>query len=786
MGEGPLRADRSAASLREQILEITQTLESLRERLDSLGGAESARAGASVSADAIAPAAPQALHGLEEVLAIPPSAFGPAEVFGHAMDRMARLLDADRAMLFVLDPERGRLVPTAARGFRRDDLAGVAIAGGEGLVGRVFQEARVLAYSRPPEAAPTDAFVARFPVRDAVAVPVRSEGQVLGVLYAGRRGREAPFALDEIRLLLVIADRVATAFTHQQLIERAAGHLGRLRELQLFSGQALVGRDLADILARACEVGCRLLGVNVAALAIPAGGSTLRLAAASGVPADVADTWRASMNAGLAGAMLAAACPQAWRDLAEAQSPRAGAAIEGAARDPGGAEAFLDELQIRACLVVPLRIHDKIVGALYLGDQRAREFPADEVEAAQVLASLAALAIENERLYGEVRSALQALTVAQERLVQTEKTRALGGMAGGVAHEFNNILAIILGKTQLMLARAPDDPVREGLGLIEEAAWRAADVVRRLQGFAATRSDDPPALVDVNTLAQDAMTLTRPLWKDEAEARGVRIDVVTDLEEGPAVLGSATELREAVTNVILNAIDAMPQGGRLGLATRSRDGGVEVTVSDSGEGMSEETRRRIFEPFFSTRTPTRSGLGLSVVYGIVTRHRGRIEVISEVRQGTRVTIWLPAAAPAQEPGRPAAETRSGAGSGSASILVIDDETQLREMLVDALAQAGHRVESAADGLSGLARFQSGAFDIVVTDLSLPERSGLEVARAVKSLRPNTPVVLITGWGHLVDPGRLREHGVDLTLVKPFRLDRVLAVVNDALRLRSVP
>ncbi len=623
-------------------------------------------------------------------------------------------------------------------------------------------------------------------MRDAVAVPVRSEGQVLGVLYAGRRGREAPFALDEIRLLLVIADRVATAFTHQQLIERAAGHLGRLRELQLFSGQALVGRDLADILARACEVGCRLLGVSVAALAIPAGGSTLRLAAASGVPADVAATWRASMNAGLAGAMLAAACPQAWRDLAEAQSPQAGAAIEGTAGDPGSVEAFLDELQIRACLVVPLRIHDKIVGALYLGDQRAREFPADEVEAAQVLASLAALAIENERLYGEVRSALQALTVAQERLVQTEKTRALGGMAGGVAHEFNNILAIILGKTQLMLARAPDDPVREGLGLIEEAAWRAADVVRRLQGFAATRSDDPPALVDVNTLAQDAMTLTRPLWKDEAEARGVRIDVVTDLEEGPAVLGSATELREAVTNVILNAIDAMPQGGRLGLATRRRDGGVEVTVSDSGEGMSEETRRRIFEPFFSTRTPTRSGLGLSVVYGIVTRHRGRIEVISEVRQGTRVTIWLPAAAPAQEPARPAAETAGGAGSGPASILVIDDETQLREMLVDALAQAGHRVESAADGLTGLARFQSGAFDIVVTDLSLPERSGLEVARAVKSLRPNTPVVLITGWGHLVDPGRLREHGVDLTLVKPFRLDRVLAVVNDALRLRSDP
>jgi len=426
------------------------------------------------------------------------------------------------------------------------------------------------------------------------------------------------------------------------------------------------------------------------------------------------------------------------------------------------------------------------VGALYLGDMRAREFPPEEVEAAQALASLAALAIENERLYGEVRHALEALTVAQERLIQTEKTRALGGMAGGVAHEFNNILAIVLGKTQLMLARVPDESVRDGLGQIEEAAWRAADVVRRLQGFAATRSDDPPGLVDVTSVAQDALTLTRPLWKDEAEARGVRIDVVTDFEEGPAVLGSAAELREAVTNVILNAIDAMPQGGRLGLGTRAADDGIEVAVSDSGEGMSDETRRRIFEPFFSTRAPARSGLGLSVVYGIVTRHRGRVDVASEERRGTRVTFWLPAAALAQAATARSRSEGGGPAPRPASILVIDDEVQLREMLVDALTQAGHHVEAAADGLAGLARFQSGAFDVVLTDLSLPERSGLEVARAVKNLRPQTPVVLITGWGHLVDPGRLREHGVDLTVVKPFRLDRVLAVVNDALRLRPVP
>ena len=779
MAEEAPRADHSAASLREHLLEITQALEALRARID---WRESQVVPPTPPPDAITPADPQTLHGLEDVLAIAPSSLGPAEVFGRAMERMAEILDADRSMLLMLDPERARLVAAAARGFRQGDLPDVSIDIGEGLIGRSFQEGRVLAYARPADANPRDGFVARFPVRDAIAVPVRGEGRGLGVLYVGRRGREAPFTRDEIRNLLVIADRIASAATQQVLAERAAGHLGRLRELEVFSGQALVGRELAETLARACEVGCRLLGARIAALGIPDGAGALGLGASSGVPADVAARWRARIDAGLAGEMLAVGRPMARRDVGGADGPRA--ATVGVEGDAAGEHAFLRALQIRACLVVPLRVHDKMVGALYLGDTRARDFLPDEVEAAQVLASLAALAIENDRLYGEVRNALRALTMAQERLIQSETTRALGGMAGGVAHEFNNILAIVLGKTQLMLARAPDDSVREGLGLIEEAAWRAADVVRRLQGFAATRSDDSPGLVDVAALTQDAMTLTRPLWKDEAEARGVRIDVVTDLEPGPAVLGSAAELREAVTNVILNAIDAMPQGGRLGLATRASDGGVEVAVSDSGEGMSEETRRRIFEPFFSTRTPIRSGLGLSVVYGIVTRHRGHIDVVSEERRGTRVTLWLPAAAAAVE-AAPARVEAGGGPPGPASILVIDDEAQLRAMLVDALAQAGHRVESAADGLAGLARFQSGAFDVVITDLSLPERSGLEVARAVKGLRPSTPVVLITGWGHLVDPGKLREHGVDLTVVKPFRLDRVLAVVNDALRLRPV-
>ncbi len=770
MSSGELPVDPQAAALRASLSEINHTLEALRERIHRLSAPEGTRTAPSPEADTIAPVESKALTASQFVLATSASGAPPSEVFSHAMDRVARLLAADRSMLFLVDHDRGELLPTAARGFRRDDLKDLSIKPGEGIVGRAFLEARVLAYSRPADTAASDPFVARFPVRDAIAVPVRAEGQVIGALYAGRRGHEAPFSMDETLLVLLIADRVGMAFSRQRLADRATAHVGRLRELEVFCSQALVGRDLADTLAQACEVGCRLVDVRVVALGTLDEAGSLVLAAASGMRPDVAATWRADPSEGLAREMFTTQGPVAWRDLSE----RA-----------GGQEAFLAESELRACLVVPVRVRDKTLGVMYLADPRPRDFAPDEAEAAYVLASLTALAIENARLYGGVRTAFDTLSATQERLIHTEKVRALGGMAGGVAHEFNNILAIILGKTQLLLARTLDEPVRDGLGRIEEAAWRAADVVRRLQGFAATRLDEAPAPVDPKALVQDALTLTRGLWKDEAEARGIRIEIVSDLEDTPAVLGSAAELREAVTNLVLNAIDAMPRGGRLSLATRQRDAGVEVAVTDTGEGMSEEVRRRVFDPFFSTRTPPRSGLGLSVVHGIVTRHRGRVEVASQEGRGTTVTVWLPAAAPApailETRGEPAAESVPA----TASILVLEDEEQIRTMLVEALSQAGHTVDSAGDGLTGLARFQSGRFDVVLTDLSLPERSGLDVARAVKRMRPGTPVVLITGWGHLLDPARLRDSGVDLTLVKPFRLEHVLAVLADALRLRRL-
>jgi signal transduction histidine kinase/CheY-like chemotaxis protein len=805
MSDDSVQRNLDPPALRASLVELSQTLEALSERLTRLERGEGA--GPPPRGDG---GDDRALSLFQEILSIPAAGLPPGELYALAMDRVARLLSADRTMLFVAEASSGRLVPRSARGFRRDDLEAVSLLPGEGLVGRVFREKRVLVYDPASGAEEGDPFIDRFPVREAIAVPVRAEGEMAGVLYAGRRALGAPFSTNDILLLLLLADRVGSGLVHQGLLERRGSHLAHLKELGAFAEETLIGRGLKQVLARVCEAGCRLAGVRAAAVALLAEDRQLELAAACGLPESTA-SWRLSARDGLTGELFAIQGPVACRDI---QGRR------------GAENSFLGDGGFHACLGVPLRLGGRALGALYLADTEVKDFSTEEIEAAQVLASLAAVAVENSRVHGELRTAFEQTVAAHEGLVQSEKARALGEMAAGISREFNNIFAIILGKAQLLLARAHDDPLREGLGMLEEAAWRGADIVHRLLGLAATTTEDTVSPVDMTALVQDAVGLTQSRWKDEPRGRGAPIEMATDLQPAPPVAASPTALREAMMNLILNAVDAMPRGGRLGIQIRPSRGGVEIRVTDTGEGIPEDARPRIFDAFFTTRAPLRMGLGLAVVHAIVTRYRGVIGVETGA-SGTTVRVWLPGAGPtppappamghgpatmpepvtmpepAPAPAPPEAETHAAPPPGLdtvrletvtpeavreeppvASILVLEEEAQIRSTLVDALTEAGYRVEATAEAPDGLAMLKRGGFDLVLTDLSLPDRSGLQVARSVKRLSPQTAVVLITGWGHLLDHDRLRENGVDLILVKPFRLDRVLSVVGDALRLRA--
>jgi CheY-like chemotaxis protein len=257
------------------------------------------------------------------------------------------------------------------------------------------------------------------------------------------------------------------------------------------------------------------------------------------------------------------------------------------------------------------------------------------------------------------------------------------------------------------------------------------------------------------------------------------VRLVARLGPIPPVAGHPAELREALMNLILNAVDAMPDGGAITVSTEAIETGVEIRVADTGIGMSEEVRKRIFEPFFSTKGMQGTGLGLAMVYGIVSRHGGQILVQSVEGIGSTFQILLPH-------GRGDIRGRGSLAMApadhAARVLVIDDEEDVREALADMLREHRHAVTLAADGAEGLERLRDEAFDVVLTDLAMPGISGWQVAQAVKAARPDLPVVLVTGWGVELPAEQLRAHGVDRVMTKPFRLRDVLEVVASLRRL----
>jgi PAS domain S-box-containing protein len=365
----------------------------------------------------------------------------------------------------------------------------------------------------------------------------------------------------------------------------------------------------------------------------------------------------------------------------------------------------------------------------------------------------------------------------EEQLFQAEKLRAVGEMASGVAHDFNNALAAILGNTQLLLHTAHDEEIKETLKIIEKVAKDSGQTVRRLQDFTRKRVGQELFKVDVNAIIKDSMEMTKPKWKDEPQGREIRIEVVSNLQEIPSVSGNASELREVITNMIFNAIEAMPEGGKIEIRTFKKRRDVLIQISDTGIGITEETKKKIFEPFFTTKPFTNTGLGLSMSYGIIRRFGGEIEIESQLGQGTTFTIILPIGGEEKEE---AVSPQAIDKGRRALILVIDDDEFVRNVLSRTLAQANHQVTLAESGEKGVQIFKEGKFDIVLTDLGLPGMSGWEVCRVIKETSPQTPVGMITGWGVEKNQSEMEEYGLDFFVSKPFDFNQILNVVSETM------
>ena len=365
-----------------------------------------------------------------------------------------------------------------------------------------------------------------------------------------------------------------------------------------------------------------------------------------------------------------------------------------------------------------------------------------------------------------------------DRLQQADKLRALGQLASGVAHNFNNALAAVIGYTQLAIRKASNHEVEKYLRVIEQSAQDAARMVERIHNFSRGRSrvEDfaPVKLIDV---VRDAIDITRPRWQHDAEAQGIKYDTALNWQASSEVKvsGRPSELREVFVNVIFNALDAMPPGGRIDISANEDGPFVNVGFSDTGDGMTEETRRRVFEPFFTTKGTSGLGMGLSESYRIIERHGGRIDIDSRINKGTTFTIILP-----MEEAPAGAETEHPQPTPLArlKILVIDDEEFVRGALAETLVEEGHDVTQAGSGEEALKLLEQRDFDIVFTDLAMPRADGIAVAARIKEIKPATKVVLMSGYGEDKAYERIGDlNCVDGFVSKPFNFAEVHRVLG---------
>jgi len=687
--------------------------------------------------------------------------------------RATDLVGAQAGSILLADETGGPLVPSAWHGFG-DWQREMKVRLGEGLVGIVAERRSgmiVNDYRNWPHAIPQT--LKRTTVTAALAEPLLAHDRLLGVIALTRMGESPSFRDEDRATLALLADHAAIAIENARLYEAAVQRGSQLGALVAAARSVTSGLDLRSILDRIVAEAARISGApHVKVLLLDRAAGVLRVGALQGsaMPPDFA------LPVGIGSSGLVAQTGQPLY-MADAQN------------DPRSIFADGDrDLGIVTYLGLPITRGDEVLGVLTFNTMVPRRYSPEEMAYLTSFADQAAIAIEKAQLFEQLQQSYIGIQKAQAELIRAEKLRALGQMSAGMAHDLNNILAAILGQVELLRLRARDSEVQDRLRLLETAATDAAQVVRRLQDFARQRGRSPLTPIDLAEVVRESLEITRPRWKDELERQGRVIDVQVSLPALPKILGYAPEVREVLTNVILNAVDAMPSGGTLGVTARlagmaesgtdasggDAAGAVELLVADTGVGMSDEVRQRVFDPFFTTKGGRGMGLGLSVVYGIMERHGGHIALRSAPGQGTTVSLRFrsvsgdEADAPHAGPKRPPIPRR---------ILVVEDDPTVRATTVSLLRTAGHMVTDADGGAAGIERLADGPLDLVLTDLGMPGVTGWDVARAVRRRHPRLPVILLTGWG---------EHGtgetppglVDRILAKPVAMNDMLAVIDD--------
>ena len=427
--------------------------------------------------------------------------------------------------------------------------------------------------------------------------------------------------------------------------------------------------------------------------------------------------------------------------------------------------------ETKSVLAVPLKAKHRLIGVLEVVNKvDGSPFSKEDELFLLLFGSQAALAIENARLYGEMQERMRKELDLQRRLDEAEKLRALGLMASGVSHNFNNLLTVILGNAEMIEIADQGGRVSGKLQAIQKAALEGASIVQRILSFSKSHDDERNMQkVFLKDLVKECIGMTEPVWKGKAQSEGVFIAISASFHNDTNyVRGDEGALKEVLVNLIFNAVDAMPDGGKIEISTYERGDQLCVAVRDNGIGMTAELQKRIFDPFFSTKGVGHTGLGMSSAHGIMRNHQGNLEVQSKLGEGSSITMVFPqntAAGGLQDD-----EGKAG-DITPMKVLVVDDEEAIGAYVHDALTRNGHQVALAVSGPQGLELLDREEFDLLLSDLVMPQMSGWEMIERAKAIKPELTVGLMTGWD--VSDAELAERQVDFIVRKPFKISSLL-------------
>jgi len=820
------------------------------------------------------------------------------ETLKISLERVKEVLNADSALIRLLDEETNELILTSHQGFSPEELNNIVIRRkfGEGLCWRAAQSGYPLIQTKPHK---NSTILHEDGLQSSITIPLKSKGKTIGTMSLHQRvGRK--FLPDEIRLFSHIGNQIGVAVENARLFSQLQQRTGALAVLNSISQTINESLKLDKILNDAIEKVIELLHVD---------GGFLRLLS------DDKQELVLNVHKGFTDEQISKLAIRrkygegsSWKAILEDQVKY----LEFDPNDPYLQQSHSFGLEIGAhnAIFFPLKSKDNFVGTMSIYSFKPRKFTRQEIDLSAIIGNQIGVAIENAKLHYRLRESekkykalfetsgealfvldlegkfnlvnrpveqisgytreelmgkhfkmivspqdldfisgifnsgyenfskmsaeirivdktgeehfielLQGASTVktagvitgylitardltekkktEEKLLQTAKLQSLGEMASGIAHDFNNILMVILGHTELLLLETTDETLIKKLEIIERAALDGSETVRKIGDFtrAAPKETELPA-VDFRQIIHNALEFTSSRWKDVYQKEGYPFELKLTLNKIPTLPGNEWELREAVVNIFLNSLDAMPHGGTLEIETQFLDklpayqndhkidpvGFVRIKISDTGIGMDEQTRKKIFDPFFSTKGVKGLGLGLSIAYGIIKRHHGDMTVNSRKGFGTTFTIYLPLSRAVSEAPKPPEDTPPQ--KQAARILIVDDVKDNLDFLSELIERLGHHAGTAPDGEAGLEKFKAeGPWDMVFTDLGMPGISGWDLVRELKTLDPKLPTVLITGWGFQLREDEIKAKKVDYVLSKPFKIKEVTRVIDRILARR---